>query len=118
MDTQSPMRDVDLQKSPKEVHSHSQPKRKHTEKIQAILSESKKAKVSDPLLVDERYLNELNRLHQRGRIELIMGPMFAGKSTELLRRVKRHEITGKKCLFIKFACDNRYDKESISTHDK
>ena len=44
----------------------------------------------------------------RGRIELIIGPMFAGKSTELIRKVKRHEISGKNCLNIKFLEDNRY----------
>ena len=47
-----------------------------------------------------------------------MGPMFAGKSTELLRRVKRLEISGKKCLSIKYSADERYSKECISTHDK
>jgi len=56
---------------------------------------------------------------QRGRIELIIGPMFAGKSTELLRRMKRLEISGKKCLHIKYAGDNRYtDEACIATHDK
>jgi hypothetical protein len=54
----------------------------------------------------------------RGRIELIIGPMFAGKSTELLRRVKRHEIAGSKCLRIKFAGDVRYSEDSIATHDR
>lgn len=53
----------------------------------------------------------------KGMIELIIGPMFAGKSTELLRRVKRHAISGKSCLFVKYAADNRYDSESIATHD-
>ena len=57
-------------------------------------------------------------LSRRGRIELIIGPMFAGKSTELLRRVKRHEIAGSKCLRIKFADDTRYSVDSISTHDR
>lgn len=47
-----------------------------------------------------------------------MGPMFAGKSTELLRRVQRLEISGKKCLSIKYSADERYSKDSISTHDK
>ena len=46
-----------------------------------------------------------------------MGPMFAGKSTELLRRVKRFEISGKKTLSIKYSADNRYAKDAISTHD-
>lgn len=56
----------------------------------------------------------------RGRIELIIGPMFAGKSTELLRRVRRLEISGKKCLNIKYTGDNRYANEesTITTHDK
>ena len=58
----------------------------------------------------------LPKLH--GRIELIIGPMFAGKSTELLRRMKRHEIAGSKCLRVKFADDNRYAEDAIATHDR
>lgn len=50
-------------------------------------------------------------------MELIIGPMFAGKSTELLRRVRRNEIAGKKCLYIKYIEDTRYDATSIATHD-
>lgn len=46
-----------------------------------------------------------------------MGPMFAGKSTELLRRVHRLEISGKKCLNVKYSNDNRYSNDCISTHD-
>lgn len=53
-----------------------------------------------------------------GSIELIIGPMFAGKSTELLRRVQRHAISGKSCLYIKYAADIRYDVACISTHDQ
>lgn len=55
---------------------------------------------------------------QSGHIELIIGPMFAGKSTELIRRVKRYNISGKKVFNIKYAEDTRYSKDSISTHDK
>lgn len=54
----------------------------------------------------------------RGHIELICGPMFSGKSTELLRRLKRYEIAGQKILRIKFADDCRYSVDSISTHDR
>ena len=28
-----------------------------------------------------------------GHIELILGPMFSGKSTELMRRLKRYQVT-------------------------
>jgi thymidine kinase len=46
-----------------------------------------------------------------------MGPMFAGKSTELIRRIQRLEICDKKVLKIKFKMDDRYSQECISTHD-
>ena len=46
-----------------------------------------------------------------------MGCMFAGKTTELIRRCKKHELTGKKVLMVKFAADNRYgDQGTIVTH--
>ena len=44
--------------------------------------------------------------------------MFAGKSTEMLRRVRRHEKGGKRILTIKFKADQRYESKSdIITHD-
>ena len=48
-------------------------------------------------------------LKNKGRIEMIIGPMFAGKSTELLRRMRRYEIAQKRCLYIKYIADTRYD---------
>jgi len=68
--------------------------------------------------IEAQYLQSLSKLSKRGRIELIMGPMFAGKSTELLRRVHRLEISGKTCLMVKYSADIRYSDECISTHDK
>lgn len=60
----------------------------------------------------------LRNLEQRGRIELIIGCMFAGKSTEMLRRVRKHEITGKTVLTVKFSADQRYSaKCEITTHE-
>ena len=61
--------------------------------------------------------SELYKPNFKGMLELIIGPMFAGKSTELLRRVQRHAISGKRCLYVKFAADTRYDAASIATHD-
>ena len=45
--------------------------------------------------------------------------MFSGKSTELLRRLKRHEIARKKVLLVKHTSDNRYEgsNTSVVTHD-
>lgn len=55
-----------------------------------------------------------------GKLHLIIGPMFSGKSTMLLTRYRRYGIAGKRCLLVKYAGDNRYlsSEESIVTHDK
>ncbi len=51
-------------------------------------------------------------------LELITGPMFSGKTEELLRRLKREDIAGNSVCLIKWAKDTRHvDAESISTHD-
>ncbi|MBI2666883.1 thymidine kinase [Candidatus Woesearchaeota archaeon] len=54
---------------------------------------------------------------QRGRLEVIAGTMFGGKSTELIRRVNRYEVTGKSSQLFKPIIDNRYSKEHVSSHD-
>ncbi|CCD14410.1 unnamed protein product [Trypanosoma congolense IL3000] len=55
---------------------------------------------------------------QSGRIELVIGPMFAGKTTELMSRVNRNYLASHSCYVIKYSKDVRYSKESISTHDQ
>ena len=51
-------------------------------------------------------------------IEIILGPMFSGKSTELLRRINRYKIAKKKVLVVKYIMDIRYSETEMSTHDK
>jgi thymidine kinase len=52
-----------------------------------------------------------------GRLELIIGNMFSGKSTELIRRINRKKSINKKSIIINYIQDNRYSSNSISTHD-
>ena len=54
-----------------------------------------------------------------GKINLIIGPMFSGKSTLLLTRYRRYKIAGKTCLLVKYAKDTRYvsSEERLVTHD-
>lgn len=54
-------------------------------------------------------------MQHSSRIEVILGCMFSGKSTELLRRSCRYEAIGKKILFINHLNDIRTD-DSIKTH--
>lgn len=53
-----------------------------------------------------------------GQINLILGCMFSGKTSELVRRYNRHTIGGRKCIMIKYKNDTRYDDEAVVTHDK
>lgn len=52
-----------------------------------------------------------------GRIELIFGPMFAGKTTELLRRCQVAESAGRNVMLIKSSSDTRYSAAEAVTHD-
>jgi thymidine kinase len=51
-----------------------------------------------------------------GRIDLIIGSMFSGKSTELIRRINRYRVLDKNILVVKHKLDKRYSENSISTH--
>jgi len=59
-----------------------------------------------------------NKLIFSGQIQLILGPMFSGKTTELLRRIQRYSIAQAKCLLIKHSKDDRYNNSLVITHDK
>jgi thymidine kinase len=52
-----------------------------------------------------------------GWIEAICGPMFSGKSEELIRRLRRASIARKRVQVFKPALDNRYSEDEIVTHD-
>ena len=43
--------------------------------------------------------------------------MFAGKTTELIRRVKRHQLRPYSVLVIRYDKDDRYSINDIATHD-
>ena len=51
-----------------------------------------------------------------GKLEVICGPMFSGKSEELLRRLKRAQIAKQSFILYKPAIDNRYSETHVVTH--
>jgi thymidine kinase len=53
----------------------------------------------------------------RGRIEVICGSMFSGKSEELIRRVRRAQIARQRVAVFKPAMDDRYDRRQVASHD-
>jgi thymidine kinase len=57
-------------------------------------------------------------IYQKGFIEVVCGPMFAGKTEELIRRIKRLEYAKQSVLVFKPSLDNRYDaKKEIVSHN-
>jgi thymidine kinase len=52
-----------------------------------------------------------------GEIELICGGMFAGKTEELIRRVRRAQIARQKVQVFKPTLDDRYTVEQVSSHN-
>jgi thymidine kinase len=51
-----------------------------------------------------------------GWIEVVVGPMFSGKSEELIRRLRRAEIARQRVQIFKPAIDARYAKNEIVSH--
>lgn len=51
-----------------------------------------------------------------GWIEVICGPMFSGKSEELIRRLRRAMIARKRVQVFKPAIDDRYSRDEIVSH--
>jgi thymidine kinase len=50
-------------------------------------------------------------------LSIIMGNMFSGKTSELIRRLKRLKVIGKKVLVVNSAKDTRSPDEVLKTHD-
>ena len=54
----------------------------------------------------------------RGWIEVICGPMFSGKSEELIRRLRRAQIARQKVIAFKPRLDARYAEDCIASHSQ
>ena len=57
-------------------------------------------------------------IQKLGNIQLILGCMFSGKTSELIRRIQRYKSIKKNVLFINYIEDIRYGTDNIYTHDK
>ncbi|KAE9586505.1 hypothetical protein Lal_00044697 [Lupinus albus] len=55
--------------------------------------------------------------HSIGEVHVIVGPMFAGKTTALLRRIKSEVDNGRNVAMLKSSKDTRYAIDSVVSHD-
>lgn len=54
--------------------------------------------------------------HHSGRLEVITGPMFCGKTDELIRRLRRATIAKQKIQVFKPGFDTRYSVDKVTSH--
>jgi thymidine kinase len=54
---------------------------------------------------------------RRGRVEVICGSMFSGKTEELIRRMKRAKLSRQKVEIFKPSIDIRYSEEDVVSHE-
>jgi thymidine kinase len=55
---------------------------------------------------------------QSGYLEIWLGPMFSGKTTQLIQTYKKYAYIGKQVVVVNYAEDRRYHDTMLSTHDK
>jgi thymidine kinase len=60
-------------------------------------------------------LTKTNRSNH-GSIDIIMGCMFSGKSTELFRLANRFKVLDKNLLIVNHSLDTRYSENAVATH--
>jgi len=58
----------------------------------------------------------LYKITKSGWLEVITGPMYCGKSEELIRRLRRVKIAKQKIKVFKPVLDNRYSKKDVVSH--
>ena len=60
----------------------------------------------------------IGEAHRPGRIEVVCGSMFSGKTEELIRRMKRAKFAKQKVEIFKPSIDTRYSDEDVVSHDQ
>lgn len=56
-------------------------------------------------------------IHHSGRVEVVCGSMFSGKTEELIRRLRRARIAKQQVQVFKPTLDNRYAEEKVISHN-
>ncbi len=62
--------------------------------------------------------NLAGETHRPGRIEVVCGSMFSGKTEELIRRLKRAKFAKQKVEIFKPSIDTRYSEMDVVSHDR
>ena len=61
--------------------------------------------------------SNIGEARRPGRIEVVCGSMFSGKTEELIRRLRRAKFAHQKVEIFKPSIDKRYSEEEVVSHD-
>jgi thymidine kinase len=77
-------------------------------------------KLKNNLFINNKYKIYLllYNMHKNGYLQLIIGPMYAGKSTELIKIINRYKCLNKKITIINHIFNNRYGSNGLTTHNR
>jgi thymidine kinase len=67
-------------------------------------------------LFETNYFQKMNEKNE-GYLEIILGPMFSGKTTRLLEVYNHYSYINKNVAVLNYAEDKRYHESMLSTHD-
>lgn len=70
------------------------------------------------LLAIAAFSSTPTQVMSQGSLEVIYGPMYAGKTTKLIDLLKEAEGKGKKVIAFKHTFDTRYTTNKLTTHDR
>lgn len=62
--------------------------------------------------------NVIGEARRPGRIEVVCGSMFSGKTEELIRRMKRAKYARQRLIIFKPVIDKRYSDDDVVSHDR
>src|SRR5579884_921003 len=65
----------------------------------------------------QRLRAQFSEVQTQGTLTVICGPMFSGKSRELIRTVHIAEIAGQPVTLLKAGIDLRYSVDDVASHD-
>jgi thymidine kinase len=74
--------------------------------------------MNNSLIPEMSTVIEGNETGMSGYLELIIGPMYSGKTSKLLELYKQFTFCGIKTMVINYHEDTRYSATHLSTHDK
>lgn len=60
----------------------------------------------------------MNTSYEYGYLEIILGPMFSGKTSRLIQLERMYSLCDMSICIVNYAEDQRYDSKKMSTHDK